>query len=317
MSSISKQISAVAHTSLSSPLTVINAFSKTAFGSMEKLIALNINTVKQSLESSAVATRQLFSARKPEELLSYNATHAQPHIEKIMAYGRELADISAHARAEFLQVFSQSGDATMAPFSINISEQVLEKKTRLPVATSTKAPVKKAAATANTQLPLLAEPELKTEVKKAKKSTEKKSTAKPSTAPAEKAPAKATTAAPAVAASALAAANSVQAQQVSAPADKVDTTTTVKTTEPKQVAIAPEIKVTVPAPEAKPVAATAAPIAEKKAEKTTEKKAAVKLPFPASPAKKTGKPSFPAVSTRPAYKAKGSAATGAKKPVRQ
>lgn len=312
MSSISKQISAVAHTSLSSPLTVINAFSKTAFGSMEKLIALNINTVKQSLESSAVATRQLFSARKPEELLSYNATHAQPHIEKIMAYGRELADISAHARAEFLQVFSQPGDATMAPFSINISEQVLEKKTSLPVTTSAKAPVKKAAATANTQLPLLAEPELKTEVKKAKKST-----AKPSTAPAEKAPAKATTAAPAVAASALAAANSVQAQQVSAPADKVDTTTTVKTTEPKQVAIAPEIKVTVPAPEAKPVAATAAPIAEKKAEKTTEKKAAVKLPFPASPAKKTGKPSFPAVSTRPAYKAKGSAATGAKKPVRQ
>ena len=312
MSSISKQISAVAHTSLSSPLTVINAFSKTAFGSMEKLIALNINTVKQSLESSAVATRQLFSARKPEELLSYNATHAQPHIEKIMAYGRELADISAHARAEFLQVFSQPGDATMAPFSINISEQVLEKKTSLPVTTSAKAPVKKAAATANTQLPLLAEPELKTEVKKAKKST-----AKPSTAPAEKAPAKATTAAPAVAASALAAANSVQAQQVSAPADKVDTTTTVKTTEPKQVAIAPEIKVTVPAPEAKPVAATAAPIAEKKAEKTTEKKATVKLPFPASPAKKTGKPSFPAVSTRPAYKAKGSAATGAKKPVRQ
>lgn len=308
MSSISKQISAVAHTSLSSPLTVINAFSKTAFGSMEKLITLNINTVKQSLESSAAATRQLFSARKPEELLSYNATHAQPQIEKIMAYGRELADISAHARAEFLQVFSQPGDATTAPFSINISEQVLEKKTRLPVTTSAKAPAKKAAATANTQLPLLAEPELKTEVKKAKKST-----AKPSTAPAEKAPAKATTTAPAMAASALAAANPVQALPVSAPADKVDTTTAVKTAEPKQVTIAPEIKATAPAPEAKPVAAAAAPVAEKK----TEKKAAVKLPFPASPAKKTGKPSFPAVSTRPAYKAKGSAATGAKKPVRQ
>ncbi|MES2048925.1 MAG: phasin family protein, partial [Pseudomonadota bacterium] len=110
MSSISEQISAVTKTTLANPLAVINAFSKTAFGSIEKIIALNMHAVKQSLESSTTATRELLSANKPQELFALSTAQAQPNIAKIVAYGRELADISAQTRNEFLSSLALSAD---------------------------------------------------------------------------------------------------------------------------------------------------------------------------------------------------------------
>ena len=295
MSSITEQISVAAQTTLASPIAVMNALSKTAFGSLEKLITLNINTVKQSLENSSAATQQLFSASKPQELLTLSATQTQPHIEKIMAYGRELADITIVARGEILQAFTPAvataskavSTKTAAPVAIKAVEKVSSK----PAIKSDSAAKPATKPATNTQLPLLAEAEVKP-VKAVKQIAAKP--AKPSDVKAIEV-------------------NTVSAKPSKKPEAKSVTKVTPETS-------AADVK-----PVATPVEAKASPTpapAVKHAAKPTveaavEKKSAVKMPFPASPAKQANKPSFPAVSTRPAYKAKGSAATGAKKPVRQ
>ncbi len=305
MSSISEQISAVAQTTLTNPLAVINALSRTAFGSIEKIIALNLHTVKQSLESSTTATRELFAASKPQELFSFSTVHAQPHIEKIVAYGRELADISTQTRSEFLSNLSLSDVLITSVVSRQLTQPIaITPVTKLEKKSTVKTEV--ASVTPNTQLPLLAliaEGEVKVTKKSAPKS---KTTAKQlpavSKTNAVTTPVEIKTAAAKPGAiSATAVKKSAASKPIEAnPVIKAAIKPATKVVDTKPVVVKPEIVATV---ETTPVA-----------ESPVEKKSVVKMPFPASPIKK---PAFPTVSTRPAYKAKGSSATGAKKPVRQ
>lgn len=333
MSSISKQISAAAQTTLTSPLAVINSLSKTVFGSLEKIMALNISTAKQSLENSSAATRQLFALSKPEELLTLSKAQSYPQIEKMTAYARELADISAHARSEFLKAFTPAVETSASAVTLQITTPAAAK----PVATTVSKPEKKPAlvfeSTSNTQLPLLAEAEVKVEKPVAKMAA--KTANKPAILPAAQAvkPAAKTkavvkpvpvtskvsvvTAAPAVVKSVetivaqpvnkLDAKPEIKVAETAAETVAVAATVAETKTKTKLVAAATDVKASTPT----------AVVAKPAAELVVAKKSAVKLPFPASPVKQAAKPSFPAVGGRPAYKAKGSAATGAKKPVRQ
>jgi phasin family protein len=288
MFSISEQISAVAKTTLTNPMAVINALSKSTLVSLEKIIALNMNMVKQSLENSTTVRLELFSADKPQELFALSKVHAQPQIEKMVAYGRELADISTQTRHAFLASLTHSEE---------VITSVTKHETSMPVTSApmpkleNKSPVKIEVAS-HMQLPLLVEAPAKVVKKTAPKTTKQPAASKTSlvTAPAEIKIATAT------AAKKPATSKPVEV----APVVKAALKPTTKLADTKPVATKPEITASV---EKTPVA-----------ESPVEKKTAVKMPFPASPIKK---PTFPTVSTRPAYKAKGSAATGAKKPVRQ
>lgn len=303
MSSISKQISAAAQTALTSPLAVINSLSKTVFGSLEKIMALNISTAKQSLENSSAATRQLFSVSKPEELLTLSKAQSYPHIEKMTAYARELTDISTHARSEFLKAFTPVAETSSSAVALQITTPAAAKP-RAKIAPQ--AAIKSdstSTSTKNTQLPLLAEAEVKVEKPVAKIA------AKQASKPAVQAVKPAAKTKPVAKAVPVASKTSVAtaAPAVVKAVETVDAKPEIKAAETKTVAAATEVKAS-PAPVA---------VAKPAAEPVVAKKSAVKLPFPASPVKQAAKPAFPAVGGRPAYKAKGSAATGAKKPVRQ
>ena len=302
MFSISKQISAVTKTTLASPLTVINALSTTAFSGMEKIIALNINVAKQSFESSTSTARALFSIGQPQELFSLNTIKAQPQIETIVAYGRELAEISAQAGKEFLSTLAHSDET----ISTSVSQTTAKPMIAAPVVKVEKKLLVKIDAPGNTQLALLVEPD----VKIAKKIIPK-SKAQP-----------------------IVNKTSIVAAPADIKASKVTPTAHKKIADQKPI----ELKTIATAPVVKPIGTgVSKPVTKAAVTKTatikpeiiaptetvtvTEspavKKSAVKIPFPASPVKKAAKPAFPTISTRPVYKAKGSAATGAKKPVRQ
>lgn len=300
MSSISEQISVVTKTALANPLAVINAFSKTAFGSMEKIVALNMHAVKQSLESSTAATRELFSANKPQELIALSTAQAQPQIAQIVAYGRELAQISTQTRNEFLANFAQSEKIVTAV----VSHQSTQPLGSTPVAKLVKKSAVKIEApanTKNTQLPLLADAEIKVAKKTAAQAKKLPTLSKTNTlvTPAE---IKTVIAKPTAASKPA--------------AKKTEESTVVEPSLVVKANIKPATKVLDSKPAAKPEVISPIETAPA-AESTLEKKSAVKMPFPASPIKKAASPTFPAVSTRPAYKAKTSAATGAKKRVRQ
>jgi len=362
------QISAATQDHIEKQLAAIQAFSSAAFGGFEKIVALNFATAKQAIDRVTSNTENVFNVKAPHELLVHAQEQSAPQIERLLAYGRELASISADFREEVLHLVGYAHEKIVAPTNITVQTKVVA----LPVATDVKFVIKEKESAdkvtkkaspkvpTNTQLTLLAEPELKTKI--ATKPTAKpaakkivpakdKSVAKPAANLAtknvvKKAPIETIKAVVAVpkASSKLGPKNAVK--QASKPAEK---TTPVVLENP-----APSVaKAVLPAKKATPStpAAPAAPATIKvktesdtvtvnskipkadsnAAESTTvvstvtdvpatsapEKKSAVKFPAALTQSLQGDKPAFPKTGSRPAFKAKSSPATGAKKRVRQ
>ncbi len=101
MFTIPEQFSSVAKANLEAQLSMLTSLTGKAFESVEKLIDLNLNVAKASLEDSSIAARQLLAAKDPQEFFSLTAAQAQPAAAKAIAYGRHLAGITTSAQAEF------------------------------------------------------------------------------------------------------------------------------------------------------------------------------------------------------------------------
>jgi len=100
MFTIPEQFSSVAKANLEAQLSLITNLTNKAFESVEKVVDLNLNVAKASLEDSSIAARQLLSAKDPQEFFSLTAAQAQPTAAKAIAYGRHLAGIATSAQAE-------------------------------------------------------------------------------------------------------------------------------------------------------------------------------------------------------------------------
>jgi phasin family protein len=101
MFAIPEQFSNATKANFDSQFAILNSLTAKAFEGMEKLVELNMTAVKASLEESSSATRQLLSAKDPQEFFSLSAAQAQPNAEKAISYGRQLASIAASTQAEF------------------------------------------------------------------------------------------------------------------------------------------------------------------------------------------------------------------------
>lgn len=101
MFNVSEQFSAATKANFESQLSMLNALTAKAFEGVEKIIELNVNAARASLEETSSAARQLLSAKDPQEFFSLSAAQAQPNAEKALAYGRHLAGIASSTQAEF------------------------------------------------------------------------------------------------------------------------------------------------------------------------------------------------------------------------
>lgn len=339
MSTIPEQISAAAQTQLATQLAVIHTLSNTAFGGIQKLIALNFNMIQQSVDSSLVASQQLMAVTGPQDLLAVSSAQTQPRIEKIMAYGRELASISNEARSSFLQVVGSVSN-TAPTISAPKEGKTLSENKAAPAVTATPKVSK--------VLPTVAKPAGKTTLKAATSAADK-SVAKPAAKPAlssnTQLPLLTDSSAKPAAAKTAAIKNTkatpAQSKTI-ATTPLVATAPAPKVSKPKAkpaaatvTAVAPAIPVPAAAniPTAvKAEVATQAELAPKAAidnakpaeptniDATTAVVAATPVSKPAIsglPSKAAAKPGFPAVGGRPAFKEKSSKATGAKMRVRQ
>jgi phasin family protein len=97
---MNEQLTNAAKTNLEAQLSILTALTTKAFESVEKVVDLNLNAAKASLEDSAVTARQLLAAKDPQEFLSLTAAQAQPTAAKAIAYSRHLAGIATAAQAE-------------------------------------------------------------------------------------------------------------------------------------------------------------------------------------------------------------------------
>ncbi len=73
----------------------------TAFASAERFAALNLNTARAVLEDSVNNAKALLGAKDLQEVVSLQATLAQPSVEKAVAYSRSVYEISAQTQEEF------------------------------------------------------------------------------------------------------------------------------------------------------------------------------------------------------------------------
>jgi phasin family protein len=101
MFAIPEQFSNATKINLESQFAMFTSLTSKAFESMEKLVDLNINAAKATLEDSSATARQLLSAKDAQEFFSLTASQAQPNAEKALSYGRQLASIAAGTGAEF------------------------------------------------------------------------------------------------------------------------------------------------------------------------------------------------------------------------
>jgi phasin family protein len=101
MFSIPEQFSTATKTSMEAQFAIFSTLTGKAFEGVEKLIDLNLNAAKSSMEEASTTAKQLLSAKDAQEFFSLSAAQAQPTAEKATAYGRQLAAIAADTQAEF------------------------------------------------------------------------------------------------------------------------------------------------------------------------------------------------------------------------
>jgi phasin family protein len=98
MSSITEQFSAATKSQLEAQFRIFSTIASTAVDSAEKVIALNINTTKASVEKSSAAAKQWLAVKDPKEFFTLGAS--QPgSFDSLLAYGRELASIASTAQS--------------------------------------------------------------------------------------------------------------------------------------------------------------------------------------------------------------------------
>jgi len=329
---IQTQISVVAQEQLSKQLELLQSFSNTAFQGLEKMIALNFATIKDTVEKVSASSRQVLSSSGPQELLALAQTQRQPQIDSLLAYGKELATISSDTREAFLHL-ANAGKNNLISVKITNTEAVpvvAEKSLNAsPVSKKTVSPVKIKSSTSAKQISLLPEPDVKASANKKTVSqppaaTKKAAVTTSKTKTVAKVVAKSVSKPVAPATPAKAAVPTTKATAPKTTKKAVATKATPAQTEAKS-AIA-EVQKTSPAAPTTSVqikevvapvntANTAAEASSKAA--VPEKKSAVKFPFPPTKNLQGDKPAFPQAGGRPAYKGKASPATGAKKRVRQ
>jgi phasin family protein len=95
-----EQFSNATKANLESQFALLTALTSKTFEGVEKLVELNINTAKASLENSSSAARQLLAVKDPQEFFAVTASQAQPSAEKALAYSRQVASSAAPPRAQ-------------------------------------------------------------------------------------------------------------------------------------------------------------------------------------------------------------------------
>jgi len=103
MFAIPEQFSNATKSALETQFALYSSLSAKTFDSIEKLVALNLATAKNSLAESTATARALLAVKDPQEFIALTTGKVQPGAEKALAYGKEVSAIVRGTSAEFAQ----------------------------------------------------------------------------------------------------------------------------------------------------------------------------------------------------------------------
>lgn len=98
MLSSPEQLAAATRAQLATQLNLATALTDSMIVSMEKVVGLNLQATKATLESSVSNAQHLLTLKDPQELLS--ATQSQPQADIAATYARHLTSIATNTHLE-------------------------------------------------------------------------------------------------------------------------------------------------------------------------------------------------------------------------
>src|SRR5476649_834045 len=102
MFSLPEQFSLAAKSQLENQLQIFSTLTSKVFESAEKIIALNTNTGKAAISQTTETAQHLLVTQDPRDFFSYSTSQAQPQIESVLAYSRQLFGIASSTQADLL-----------------------------------------------------------------------------------------------------------------------------------------------------------------------------------------------------------------------
>ena len=123
MFALPEQLSSAAKSQWETQLQLFSTLSQQAFDGAEKIIALNLDASKAAIARTADTAQHLLAAHDAREFLSYSTSQAQPGIESVLAYSRQLFGIASSTQAQLLEA-AKTRLATASPASAPVPVEV-------------------------------------------------------------------------------------------------------------------------------------------------------------------------------------------------
>ena len=124
MSSIPEQFADAAKAHFEAQLQLINTLTGNVFQGVEKVVELNVNAAKTSLENVTGAAKEISAIKDPQSLLAASAAQLQPAAESAIEYGRALTAIGEGMQAEITQAAEAKIAETRKTLAALIDEAV-------------------------------------------------------------------------------------------------------------------------------------------------------------------------------------------------
>jgi phasin family protein len=97
-------LSSATRTCVSSQLEFATAMAESMIESMEKLMGLNLQAARASLDVSLSSAQQLMSIKDSQDLMNVSSSQIQPHADIVLTYVRHLTSISSGTHKQFARI---------------------------------------------------------------------------------------------------------------------------------------------------------------------------------------------------------------------
>ncbi|WP_433694095.1 phasin family protein [Herbaspirillum seropedicae] len=141
MTTYTEQFSAAAKANAEAQIALFSQLASKTFEGVEKLVDLNLKAARSTLEESQAAAQKLFAAKDPQEFFALTSAHAQPTLEKSVAYGRHLSGIFSSTQAEL----TKAAEAQIAEVNRKVVALIDEASKNAPAGTEQAVSVLKSA----------------------------------------------------------------------------------------------------------------------------------------------------------------------------
>ncbi len=122
MFSYQDQFSAATKSYFQAQMDLINTITTKTFEGVEKIVELNLNAAKASLEESSATAKQFANVKDPQEFVAFASAQTQPTAEKALAYSRHLASILSATQSEL----TKAAEAQVAETSRKVNALIDE-----------------------------------------------------------------------------------------------------------------------------------------------------------------------------------------------